>query len=133
MDTEETGHYRGKEKEEAGPHDRPRYDDRRYITEEQVRNVRYQQPLSAHLLNKYERQYNRRRRYDRNDEKYRRYEVDNEKYRRYDTDDEGYEHRTKEKSEEQEDADKHWNCPFFRYCWNSGMSRLPTIGRHGCF
>ena len=21
----------------------------------------------------------------------------------------------------------HWHCPFFRYCWNSGMSRLPTI------
>ena len=21
----------------------------------------------------------------------------------------------------------HWHCPFFRYCWNSSMSRLPTI------
>ena len=42
-------HSRGKEKEEAGPRDRPRYDDRRYITEEQVRSVRYQRPLSAHL------------------------------------------------------------------------------------
>ena len=62
------GHSRGKEKEEAGPRDRPRYDDRRYITEEQVRNVRYQRPLSEHLLNKYERQYDRRRRYDIDDE-----------------------------------------------------------------
>ncbi|KAK1610238.1 hypothetical protein QYE76_033911 [Lolium multiflorum] len=29
------GHSRGKDKEEAGPRDRPRYDDKRYITEEQ--------------------------------------------------------------------------------------------------
>ncbi|KAK1650270.1 hypothetical protein QYE76_068075 [Lolium multiflorum] len=34
-DKEEIGHSRGKEKEEAGPRDRPRYDDRRYVTEEQ--------------------------------------------------------------------------------------------------
>ena len=93
-----------------------------------MRNVRYQQPLSAHLLNKYERQYDRHRRYDVDNKKYRRYDIDNEKYRRCDIDDERYEHRTKEKSEEQEDTDKHWNCPFFKYCWNSGMSRLPTIG-----
>jgi hypothetical protein len=26
-----------------------------------------------------------------------------------------------------EDARDHWHCPFFRYCWDSGMSRLPTI------
>jgi hypothetical protein len=25
-----------------------------------------------------------------------------------------------------EDARDHWHCPFFRYCWDSGMSRLPT-------
>ena len=23
--------------------------------------------------------------------------------------------------------DRHWNCPFFKHCWDSGMSRLPTI------
>ncbi|KAK1643699.1 hypothetical protein QYE76_061504 [Lolium multiflorum] len=126
-DKEEIGHSRGKEKEEAGPRDRPRYDDRRYITEEQVRNVRYQRPLSAHLLNKYERQYDRRRRYDIDDERYRRSDVDNGKYRRYDRDDEGYEHRAKGKSREQEDMDRHWDCPFFKHCWDSGMSRLPTI------
>jgi hypothetical protein len=21
----------------------------------------------------------------------------------------------------------HWHCPFFKYCWDSGMSQLPTI------
>jgi hypothetical protein len=26
-----------------------------------------------------------------------------------------------------EDARDHWHCPFFRYCWDSGMSQLPTI------
>jgi hypothetical protein len=26
-----------------------------------------------------------------------------------------------------EDARDHWHCPFFRYCWDSGISRLPTI------
>jgi hypothetical protein len=45
------------EKEGASPHDRPRKGEREYITEEQVRHVRYQQPLSAHLLKKYEYQY----------------------------------------------------------------------------
>lgn len=56
-DKEESGHSRGKDKKEADPRDRPQYDDRWYLTEEQVRNVQYQRPLSAHLLNKYERQY----------------------------------------------------------------------------
>jgi hypothetical protein len=126
-DKEESSRSRGKEKEEAGPRDRPRYDDRRYVTEEQVRNVRYQRPLSEHLLNKYERQYDRRRRYDMDDGRYRRSDVDNRKYRRYDRDDEGYERRAKGKSREQEDMDRHWDCPFFKHCWDSGMSRLPTI------
>ncbi|KAK1615928.1 hypothetical protein QYE76_021445 [Lolium multiflorum] len=26
------------------------------------------------------------------------------------------------------DNARHWDCPFFRHCWDSGMSRLPTIG-----
>ena len=63
-DEGESSHRHGKEKEEAGPRDRPRYDDRRYFSEEQVRNMRYQRPLSTHLLNKYEWQYDRRRRHD---------------------------------------------------------------------
>ncbi|KAK1633081.1 hypothetical protein QYE76_007396 [Lolium multiflorum] len=51
-DKEESSHSRNKEKEEADPRDRPRYDDKRYLTKEQVRSVRYQKPLSTHLLNK---------------------------------------------------------------------------------
>src|SRR3954466_4890007 len=96
---EEIIHHRGKEKEEAGPRDRPRYDDRRYLTEEQVRSVRYQRPLSTHLLNKYEWQYDRRRRRDRDDER--------------------YEHLARGKSKEKEGMDKHWDCPFFKYCWDA--------------
>ncbi|KAK1620658.1 hypothetical protein QYE76_026175 [Lolium multiflorum] len=41
---------------------------------------------------------------------------------------ERYERHAKEKSREQDDVDRHWDCPFFRHCWDSGMSRLPTIG-----
>jgi hypothetical protein len=26
-----------------------------------------------------------------------------------------------------EDTRDHWHCPFFKYCWNSSMSRLPTV------
>jgi hypothetical protein len=45
------------EKEWASPHNRPRKGKREYITEEQVRHVRYQYPLSVHLLKKYGYQY----------------------------------------------------------------------------
>ena len=45
---------RREEKEGASSGDRPQKGKREYITEEQVRHVRYQRPLSAHLLNKYE-------------------------------------------------------------------------------
>jgi hypothetical protein len=38
----------------ASPRDRPQKGKKKYITEEQVRHVRYQWPLSAHLLKKYE-------------------------------------------------------------------------------
>ena len=48
------------------------------------------------------------------------------KHRRYDRDGEGYGHSAKERSREQESMDRHWDCPFFKHCWNSG-SRLPTI------
>ncbi|KAK1620792.1 hypothetical protein QYE76_026309 [Lolium multiflorum] len=90
-DKAESSHSRGKEKEEADPRDRPQHDNRRYLTEEEVRSVRYQRPLSAHLLNKYEQQYDRRRRYDVDDERYRRSDADDRRYRRYDRDDEGLE------------------------------------------
>ena len=76
-DKAESSHSRGKDKEEAVPHDRPQDDDRRYLTEEEVRSIRYQRPLSVHPLNKYEQQYDRRRRYDEDDEKHRRSDAEN--------------------------------------------------------
>ncbi|PUZ44267.1 hypothetical protein GQ55_8G076300 [Panicum hallii var. hallii] len=39
---------------------------------------------------------------------------------------EEYERRTGKCLKKHEDARDHWHCPFFRYCWDSGMSRLPT-------
>jgi hypothetical protein len=95
------------EKEGTNPHDRPRKGEREYITEEQVRHVRYQQPLSAHLLKKYEYQYRQ--------------------CRQHESEDEEYEHRTRKSLKRREDTRDHWHCPFFKYCWNFGMSRLPTI------
>jgi hypothetical protein len=38
----------------ASPCDRPRKGKKKYIIEEQVRHMRYQRPLSTHLLKKYE-------------------------------------------------------------------------------
>ncbi|KAK1670837.1 hypothetical protein QYE76_058996 [Lolium multiflorum] len=96
---------RSKDTEEAAPRDRLRHDGKRYITEGEVRNVRYQRPLSDHLLNK-----------------------DARRHHRHDRDEEEYERRAKEESRKQDDEDRHWDCPFFRHCWDSGMSRLPTIG-----
>ncbi|KAK1626655.1 hypothetical protein QYE76_000970 [Lolium multiflorum] len=55
-DKPESSRSRGKNKEEADPRDRPQHDGRRYLTEKEVISVRYQRPLSAHLLNKYEQQ-----------------------------------------------------------------------------
>ncbi|KAK1618038.1 hypothetical protein QYE76_023555 [Lolium multiflorum] len=124
-DKAESSHSRGKDKEEAVPRDRPQDDDRRYLTEEEVRSIRYQRPLSVHLLNKYEQQYDRRR-YDEDDEKYRR-SAENRRYRQHDRNNDGYERRARGRSREQDDLDKHWDCPFFKHCWDSGMSRLPTI------
>ncbi|KAK1645950.1 hypothetical protein QYE76_063755 [Lolium multiflorum] len=122
-DKAESSHSRGKDKEEAVPRDRPQDDDRRYLTEEEVRSIRYQRPLSVHLLNKYEQQHDRRRRYDEDDERYRRSDANNRWYRQND----GYERRARGRSKEQDNVDKHWDCPFFKHCWDSGMSRLPTI------
>jgi hypothetical protein len=58
------------EKEGASPRDRPRKGEREYITEEQVRHVLYQWPLSTHLLKKYEYQYQHRHQYESEDEEY---------------------------------------------------------------
>jgi hypothetical protein len=98
---------RGDEKEEANPRDRPQKGEREYITKEQVRHMRYQLLLSAHLLKKYEYQYRQ--------------------CRQYESEDKEYEHRTGKSLKRREDTRDHWHCPFFKYCWNSGMSRLPTI------
>jgi hypothetical protein len=95
------------EKEEANPCDWPRKGEREYITEEQVRHVRYQRPLSAHLLKKYEYQYRQ--------------------CHQYESEDKEYEHRIGKSLKRHEDTRDHWPCPFFKYCWNFGMSQLPTI------
>jgi hypothetical protein len=42
------------EEKGASPRDRPRKGEKKYITKEQVRHLRYQRPLSVHLLKKYE-------------------------------------------------------------------------------
>ncbi|KAK1697124.1 hypothetical protein QYE76_013821 [Lolium multiflorum] len=119
---------RSKDKEEAAPRDRLRHDSKRYITKGEVKSVRYQRPLSDHLLNKYVSQYDQRRRYNSDDERDRLASRNARRHRRHDRDEEGYERHAKEKSREQDDVDKHWDCPFFKHCWDSGMSRLPTIG-----
>jgi hypothetical protein len=95
------------EEKGASPHDRPRKGEKKYITEEQVRHVRYQWPLSAHLLKKYEYQYRQ--------------------CRQYESEDEEYEHCTGKSLKKCEDLCDHWHCPFSKHCWNSGMSRLPTV------
>jgi hypothetical protein len=95
------------EKEGASPRDRPQKGEREYITVEQVRHMQYQWPLSTHLLTRYEYQYWQRREYE--------------------SEDEEYEHRTGKSLKRREDSRDHWHCPFFKYCWNSGMSRLPTV------
>ncbi|KAK1614425.1 hypothetical protein QYE76_019942 [Lolium multiflorum] len=123
----ESSHSRGKEKEEAVPRDRPQDNDKRYLAEEEVRNIRHPRPLSEHLLSKYEQPYDRRRRYDNDDEGYRRSDA-NRRYRQNSGHNDGYERHARGGSREPDNVDRHWDCPFFRHCWDSGMSRLPTIG-----
>jgi hypothetical protein len=98
---------RHRDEEGTSPCNRPRKGEREYITEEQVRHMQYQRPLSAHLLKKYEYQYRQRRQYE--------------------SEGEEYEHRTGKSLKRREDLRDHWHCPFFKYCWNSGISRLPTV------
>ena len=40
-----------------------------------------------------------------------------------------YQHQQEEERYEREQAESHWNCHFFRHCWNEGL-RLPT--RNNC-
>ena len=87
------------EEKGASPRDRPRKGEKKYITEEQVRHMQYQRP---HLLKNYEYQYRQRCQYE--------------------SEDEEYEHHTGKSLKKREDSSDHWNCPFFKYCWNSSMS-----------
>ncbi|KAK1649329.1 hypothetical protein QYE76_067134 [Lolium multiflorum] len=123
-DKAESSHTHGKKKDEAAPRDRPLDDDKRYLAEEEVRSMRYPRSLSVHLLSKYDQPYDRRHRYGGGDQRNHRSDA-NGRYRR---NNDGYERRARGRSEEQYNMDEHWNCPFFRHCWDSGMSRLPTIG-----
>jgi hypothetical protein len=87
---------------EADPSDRPQKEEKGYVTEEKVRHVRNQRPTSSDLLKKYEYQYQQRL------------------WR--ESEEEEYERRTGKRLKRHEDARDHWHCPFFRYCWDSGMS-----------
>jgi hypothetical protein len=94
-------------KQEADSHDRPQKEERDYITEEQVRHVRNQRQISSHLLRKYEYQYQQRLQRK--------------------TEEEEYERRTGKCLRKQEDTRDHWHYPFFKYCWDSSMKRLPLL------
>jgi len=101
---------RDEQRKEAVSGKRPHDEDepeQQYVTEEQVRHIRNQLPASNRLLEKYQYQYKLRRRYE--------------------SEEEEYEHRTGRTLGRRQAIRDHWHCSFFRYCWNSGMSRLPTI------
>ncbi|PVH62876.1 hypothetical protein PAHAL_3G420600 [Panicum hallii] len=98
--------HRQTKNKEADPSDQPQKEEKGYVTEEQVRHVRNQRPTSSDLLKKYEYEYQQR---------LRRESVEEE-----------YEHRTGKRLKKHEDVRDNWHCTFFRYYWDSGMSRLPT-------
>ncbi|KAK1615064.1 hypothetical protein QYE76_020581 [Lolium multiflorum] len=127
-DKAESSHSHDKAEEEAAPRDRPQGDDRRYLTTEEVKSIWYQHPRAVHLLNKYEQQYDRRRHYDEDDKRSHRSNAEDRRYRQRDGGNDGYERHARRGSREPDNVDRHWDCPFFRHCWDSGMSRLPTIG-----
>jgi hypothetical protein len=61
FDVNMAGSLRRRDEEKGtSPRNRPRKGKKKYITQEQVRHVQYQQPLPAHLLKKYEYQYQQR-------------------------------------------------------------------------
>jgi hypothetical protein len=99
--------HRHSRNEEADHCDWPQKGEKGYITEEKVRHVRNQRPASSDLLKKYEYQYQQRLQRE--------------------SEEEEYEHRTGKILKKRGDTRDHWYCPFFKYCWDSGMSRLPTI------
>jgi hypothetical protein len=56
-------------KQEANSCDRPQKEEKDYVTEEQVRHVRNQRPVSSHLLRKYQYQYRQRLQHETEEEK----------------------------------------------------------------
>jgi hypothetical protein len=60
-------HLRG---QKANSRNRPQKEERDYITEEQVRHVRNQRPVSSHLLRKYQYQYQQRLQHEIEEEEY---------------------------------------------------------------
>ncbi|KAK1553489.1 hypothetical protein QYE76_007681 [Lolium multiflorum] len=107
-DGDEDSCSQSKDTEGAAPCDRLRQDGKRYVTEGEVKNIRYQRPLSDHLLNKYVSRYDQSRRYNNNDERGRLTRNDG-RHRRHNQDEERQERHGKE----QDDTDRHWHCPFF--------------------
>jgi hypothetical protein len=88
--------------EEADPCDRPPKGEKGYIMEEQVRHVRNQWLASSDLLKNYEYQY--------------------QQCLQCEMEEEEYERRTGKSLKKREDTRDHLHCPFFKYCWDSGMS-----------
>ncbi|KAK1627470.1 hypothetical protein QYE76_001785 [Lolium multiflorum] len=115
-----------KDTEEAAPRDRLHHDGKRYVTEGEVKNIRYQRPLSDHLLNKYVSQYDQRRRSNYDDEGDR-LAREARRHRRQDRDEEEHERRATE-NQGSKMTTPDTGTALFRHCWDSGMSRLPTIG-----
>jgi hypothetical protein len=70
-------------------------------------------PTSRILLNKWQRQQEKDQL--RREKEYQEW-LEEEEYRRYQD----------EKRKLREENEYHWNCPFFRHCWNEG-SKLPTL------
>jgi hypothetical protein len=66
----------------------------------------YQRPASSDLLKKYEYQYQQRLQRELEEEE--------------------YECHTGKSLKKWEDTCDHWHCLFFKCCWDSGMSQLPT-------
>ena len=91
---------------EADPSDRPQRRRYRGPIEEQEPEGRRHRRYSEQLLRTYTRQYERRRQYQSEEEEY---------FERM-----GVPLKNRKNSME------HWHCPFFRFCWDEGMSRLPT-------
>ncbi|KAK1627418.1 hypothetical protein QYE76_001733 [Lolium multiflorum] len=113
-----------KETEEAAPRDRLRQDGKRYVTEGEVKNIRYRDLSLDHLLNKYVSRRPTRRSGD-DDDRVRRPEKP--KTSSADRDEEEHERCAKGKAREQDDEDG-TGIVLLQHCRDSGMSRLPTIG-----